>query len=245
MRRAARRRAKIGDVLAVELKDGFAYIQFVGKQPERGDILRAFPTIFRKPLTEISSLQEQCEAHCFLSRASILLEDPRFTWSGTLRAPEQYSNGVSFRTAIDDGDWYVNTSTKTLHVGALTPELARLPLDALYPARSVVQWFEIGWLPEQDQGSFITAATDSKQPAKASATCTMVLGSFRDLASARTAYDELRNALLPLYLLACEGGTYDVNIKRPLNASVSEYALEAILRNAGAADVRVTHASIS
>lgn len=236
-----KRRARIGDVIALELKHGFAYLQFAAKH-HLGDVCRVFPTIYRSPMEDIQLLERDWEAYRFVTLVSVCLADPRCTWAGKLAVPVDFEAGLAFRSAIDDDDWIVETRMGKTRIGALTDETARIPIAESVPPNYVIRRLEQGWLPEHDRLSWFSLVRAAASPKSNEIIGSAFVAEYGEFADARRAFDTLRTIRLPLNLFCGDGqGPFIVKASTgPING-VAEDELVQALSESGAHRITRLH----
>jgi len=154
---AKSRRIAIGDIFELKTRDGFVYLQFLGKHREI-DVVRVAARTYAQPLQDGSAFSTEPERYVVivpLLRREEALGQIRFVGSGDL--PDRFRDGVQLFKAnnrwnpdgrhASDGWWLIN-GEKSWRVENLAPEHRFLPYSTIFPLSCLRGYIERGWDPD-------------------------------------------------------------------------------------------------
>lgn len=153
------KRPKIGDIVEIPTRNGFAYAQFTHKHRMFGALLRVYNAVYqiKQPLGVVQSVvdMQKPDFSCFYPLGAALNRGI-VSIIGNIPVPEKQKAFPLFR----DGE--INPKTKKVEiwwlwdgenewpVGELTDEQKRLPFREVWNDALLVERIETGWTPETD-----------------------------------------------------------------------------------------------
>ncbi len=154
---AKSRRIAIGDLFELKTRDGFVYLQFLGKHREI-DVVRVSAKTYAQPLQDGSAFSTEPERYVVsvpLLRTEEALGQIRFVGSTDL--PERFRSGPQLfkangRRDLDgrhasDG-WWLDDGKKEWRVDKLPPEHWFLPYTSIISVLCLRDYIERGWDPD-------------------------------------------------------------------------------------------------
>lgn len=147
---------KIGDVVEIATKSGFAYAQYTQKHKLYGALLRVFPGLYEfRPeyLSEITNLEPAFQCFFPLSAA---VKGHIVSIVDNVPLPSGAKNFPIFRAGVVDSatgkvqTWWLWDGEKEWRVGHLSPEQRKLPIRGVWNDTLLIERIEEGWTPESD-----------------------------------------------------------------------------------------------
>lgn len=148
-------RAKPGDVLEVKSSRGHSYVQYVGKHPEYGDVIRVLPGCFNKPQHDFGSLVESTGYIAFYpARAAISQGLARIRNSFPLPSGIEVPRHLRRAGARErDGKvrtWIIEQDEQEIMREQLTESERQLPIAAIWSHDVLTLSIFEGWHPSQE-----------------------------------------------------------------------------------------------
>lgn len=154
------KRPKIGDIIEIPTRHGFAYAQFTHKHSMYGALLRVYNMIYqtKQSLDVIQSVVDTREPDfsCFFPLGAAVNRSI-VSVVGNATIPEKQKPFPLFRDGVEDPKtkkvetWWLWDGKKEWCIGKLTKEQRRLPLNEVWNDTLLVERIESGWTPETDQ----------------------------------------------------------------------------------------------
>lgn len=138
MKKRHSNRPKIGDVIEIPTRNGFAYAQYTHRNQLCGFLIRILPGVFPSRPSNFADLIEQTEADIAFV---FLLDDLRNNLASIVAhqdVPERFRPFPMFRAGIVNPAsgrvecWWLWDGEREWKVGELTPELFRLPIREVW-----------------------------------------------------------------------------------------------------------------
>lgn len=156
-----------GDVIRVALPGEFRYLQLVGKDSKKIEVLRILDLTTRDPVADASSLDRSRTLYWIQSFCSVLVDDSRFTYIGNASGSGDLP---TLRRRFVKGWILVKGDVEQFVPNPISDEVAHLSLEEGLPPQVIVDRLVAGWRPEQDRGDFadlMRAHRDARQRASA------------------------------------------------------------------------------
>jgi len=154
------KRPKIGDIIEIPTRHGFAYAQFTHKHRMYGALLRVYNTIYqtKQSLDVIQSAVNSREPD-FSTFFPLGAAVNRSIVSvvGNAPIPEKQKPFPLFRGGVVDQKtrkvetWWLWDGENEWPIGELASEQKRIPIRGVWNDTLLVERIETGWTPETDQ----------------------------------------------------------------------------------------------
>ena len=153
------KRPKIGDIIEIPTRHGFAYAQFTHKHRMYGALLRVYNTIYQtKPSLDVIQSAVNSREPDFSTFFPLGAAVNRSIVSvvGNAPIPEKQKPFPLFRNGNEDPKtknvetWWLWDGEKEWPIGKLTKEQRRLSLNEVWNDTLLVERIESGWTPETD-----------------------------------------------------------------------------------------------
>lgn len=153
------KRPKIGDIIEIPTRSGFAYAQFTHKHSMYGALLRVYNTVYqtRQSLDVIQlvvSVREPDFSVFFPLGAAV--HRGIVSIVGNVPIPEKQKPFPLFRNGVVDPKtkkvetWWLWDGVNEWPIGKLTKEQKHLPFNEVWNDTLLVERIESGWSPETD-----------------------------------------------------------------------------------------------
>jgi hypothetical protein len=149
------RRGKLGDILELPTRRGFAYAHYVAQSKEMGGLIRVlagFHSARPEDLIAVASGKEQFSVF-FPVKAAIA--QGIFQTIGNV-APEAIRwkfpvfRAAGLKNASGQVDWWLWDGSKSWKYGPITEEINWLPIKGIVNDTMLIKRIEEGWTPERD-----------------------------------------------------------------------------------------------
>lgn len=149
------KRKKLGDIIEIPVKGGFAYAQYVNEIEKYGSLLLVFPEINDIRLSDFSKLYlGEYYYVCFPLTAA--LNKNIFQVVANEAVPSFATDIPVFKTGffakeggIVEGSWYLWDGKKDWKVGTLTKEMENYPDRGIINDTMLIVRIEKGWRPSK------------------------------------------------------------------------------------------------
>lgn len=153
------KRPKIGDIIEIPTRSGFAYAQFTHKHNLYGALLRVYNTIYQTKqaldaIQSVVSVREPDFSVFFPLGAAV--HRGIVSIVGNAPIPEKHKPFPLFRDGIANPEtkkveiWWLWDGEKEWPVGEISDEQRRLPIRGVWNDTLLVERIESGWTPETD-----------------------------------------------------------------------------------------------
>jgi len=146
-------RVKTGAILEIELKQGFAYVQFVGQHSEYGDVIYVFKKVFPAAISSLDDIAQIYGYIAFYSaKRSVKVNLSKIV--GVLPLQENVTVPSCLRRAGARGTggkihtWIVERNGAESVVDKLTAEQLRLPIASIWDHELLKIRISEAWTPE-------------------------------------------------------------------------------------------------
>lgn len=153
------KRPKIGDIVEIPTRNGFAYAQFTHKHRLYGALLRVYNRVFQtKQSLDIIQpvvLMREPDFSCFFPLGAAV-QRGIVSMIGNIPIPEKQKQFPLFRTGVADpktkkvGIWWLWDGENEWPIGELASEQKRIPIRGVWNDTLLVERIESGWTPETD-----------------------------------------------------------------------------------------------
>lgn len=149
------KKARVGDVLEVQVPAGFAYVQYLGKHPGYGDVIRVLPGVHAEQVTDFSALVA-AEGYCtfYPATAFVARGFTRVVHSGPLPAgvgvPTTWRRVGARAPSGEIRTWVIEAPGEQIVRKELTDSERQLPIAAIWDHEYLVQSLSEGWSPAQE-----------------------------------------------------------------------------------------------
>lgn len=149
--------AKIGDIVEIRTRKGFAYAHFTHKHPSYGSLLRVFnKTRESRPGNIASAVSGEPSFECFFPLGAAIRRGI-VQIAGRTPVLEEAQIFPTFRTGLPDREgkiqeWRLWDGERSWRAGVLTPELRKLSLLGTVNDTLLVERIESDWTPESGAG---------------------------------------------------------------------------------------------
>ena len=146
-------RVKIGDIIEIPTSRGLAYAQYTHRaKGEGGAIIRVLNGIFKTRPKDFSELVMKKHKFITIFPLGPAVNRRIFAVVGNKEVPEEFQKFPLFRgSGVKEGDWWLWDGVKSWHVGILTPEQYKLPIQSVPNDTALIEYIEEGWTPETDK----------------------------------------------------------------------------------------------
>ena len=141
---------KIGDIIQVALPDGYRYLQYLGKDSARLDILRVLVDTWKSPVADAALLASSPTAFHILSLNRVLSDDSRFRKIG---GSSVHCPLPDFRRRFAGGWIIVGPSGERFVPNPIDDATAALSIEEGVPADFIVERLATDWRPDMDRGA--------------------------------------------------------------------------------------------
>ena len=159
-----RRKWRPGDIIQVALPSEYRYLQYVGKDSKRIDVLRVVDIHGAEPISDMGEIGRHGSAYWLCSFCRVLIEDPRFTYVGNDASPGPMP---PLRRHFFGGFIILRDGGMTFVRSPIDDETARISLEEVLPAEAVLQRLLANWRPEDDRDDIIAHARKDVAAARA------------------------------------------------------------------------------
>lgn len=144
---------KIGDVIEIPVKGGFAYAQYTHRHDKYGSLLLVLPTIHKEQATDFSFLENEQESYYTFFPLGPAVNQGLFKVVTNQLIPAYAEQFPLFKTGTPNGEghievWWLWNGSKEWKVGNLTEDQKKLSLRGIWNDTLLVQRIESGWHPE-------------------------------------------------------------------------------------------------
>ncbi len=148
-----RKKAKPGDLLEIETQNGFAYVQYVGKHPEYGDVIRVIPG-FRehKPADFIDMIEKEGYIAFYSAQASVKQGLSRIVGSYPQQSmvPRNVRRAGARAATGKILTWIVEMDGREIVREKLSEVERQLPIAAVWDHELLVLRIDEEWSPEKE-----------------------------------------------------------------------------------------------
>jgi hypothetical protein len=155
MTKIARTRVNVGDVLEVRSSRGYSYVQYVGKHPEYGDVIRVFQGCFNARQFDVGSSATHTAYLAFYSaRAAVsqgfaeIVETIPLP-AGT-RVPSHVRRAGARGTGGEIRTWIIEKDGQEVVKHELTESERQLPIAAIWDHELLTLRISEKWDPSQE-----------------------------------------------------------------------------------------------
>lgn len=146
------KRIKIGDVIEIPVKSGFAYAQYVHKHAKYGSLLLVFSTIHNKSITDFSFLKDGLHYFAFFPLGPSV-NQKIFNIVSNQSLPDYAINFPLFKTGVENSigkveNWWLWDGDKEWKVDELNEEQKKLSYRGIWNDTLLIERIEQGWSPE-------------------------------------------------------------------------------------------------
>ncbi len=147
---------KIGDIMEIPTKKGFAYAQYTHQHAQFGALIRVFDVIFQKPHEELSHVAGSPVRFSTFFPIRAAVARGIFRIVGCADIADQNKGFPVFRAGIGDPGtkkvsvWWLWDGKTEQRVGEITDEQRKLPIRSGWNDKMLVERIEEGWRPESD-----------------------------------------------------------------------------------------------
>jgi hypothetical protein len=147
---------KIGDIVEIATKRGFAYAQFTHKHKMYGALLRLLPGFYDHRPADLARLASSGTKFVTFFPLGAAVNRGIVEVVGNMAVPDEAKPFPLFRAGTPDRDtkkvntWWLWDGEKAWRVGELTPEQMKLPIRGIWNDTALVERLESDWLPENN-----------------------------------------------------------------------------------------------
>lgn len=149
-------RIKIGDLVEISTREGFAYAQYINRHRSYGALLRVFRELHQvRPPDLDRVLEGEVQFVCVFPLQSAVSQRIVHV-AGNGRVPAEAAKLPVFRNGVMDprtgkvAVWWFWDGEREWKVGSLTEEQKRMPLLGCWNDTLLSERIVAGWRPEQD-----------------------------------------------------------------------------------------------
>jgi len=147
---------KIGDIVEINTKFGFAYVQYTHNHKKYGSLLRVLKGFFESRPSDLISLAAQVTQFVTFLPLAAATKRGIFSIIGNAPIPEFARQFPVFRCGVSAPGtnkisiWWLWDGEKEWKVGELVPEQLMLPIRGVWNDTLLIERIEEGWLPEKE-----------------------------------------------------------------------------------------------
>ncbi len=151
------RRIRIGDIIEIATKRGFAYAQYVLKKERWGALIRILPGVFHERPHNLCELVAEKEKFVTFFPLQAAVNRNIFEVVANCDVPKHASEFPLFRDAVHIDrqgrvhNWVIWDGERSWPVDKLTREQASFPIRAVWNDTLLIERIENGWTPETDR----------------------------------------------------------------------------------------------
>lgn len=150
---------RIGDIVELQTKKGFAYAQYSHEheeQPRYGSVLRVLPGFFSDTPADLPRLVSQAELFSVLVPLKASLRESALKVVGSVPVPEMSRPFPTFRSGVSDPPdsavkvWFLWNGGNRERIGELGRGQRSLSILEIVTPALLAKRLEEGWTPEND-----------------------------------------------------------------------------------------------
>lgn len=148
-----RRKVITGDLLEVQTPHGLSYVQYVGKHPEYGDVIRVLPGSYEHRMSDFTALIEKPGYVAFYSaRASVAqgLTEIVGSYPLQIEVPRNVRRAGARARTGRILTWIVESNGQEMVRKELTETEKQLPIAAIWDHELLILRISEHWSPQQE-----------------------------------------------------------------------------------------------
>lgn len=156
MAAASRQKVKIGDLLEVHTSKALAYLQYIGKHPEYGDVIRVLPGQHESRAAGLSKAVAERSGYLAFYSACAAVARGIVEIVGSCPVPTEIEMPRRLRRAGARGrageifSWIIEDDGQEVVRKELTEVERQLPIAAIWDHELLILRIAEGWSPEQE-----------------------------------------------------------------------------------------------
>jgi hypothetical protein len=174
-----KKKPRIGDICELKTSAGLAYLQYTHDGKDMGQLVRVLPGWYSSRPPDFSALTNQQEMYFTFYTLEYALRAKQVEIVSNQPVPEWARDVPVMRKAggLTDTEgrtlnWTIGPALKLStiedlkrahHIRGLTPEQAKLSIDAIWPHPIMVQKIAEGWTPERDEEINLTSRRETER----------------------------------------------------------------------------------
>jgi hypothetical protein len=152
------KKARVGDIVEIRTKKGFAYAQYTHKNQQYGYLLQVLPGFHHSPPIDFAPLANDDTTLLAFVPLQAALNRNIFEIVSNVKIPDRKVPFPLFRAAGGAADkvtgklntWWLWNGERSWIIGGLAPEQRKLPIEGVWNDTLLIERIESGWRPEDD-----------------------------------------------------------------------------------------------
>lgn len=151
------KRIKIGDLVEIPTKRGFAYAQFTHLTEKYGALLRVYAGFYSSPPEDYCKFATRREIFVLFFPLQAAVNRDIVRVIGNCAISERAKEFPTFRSGMVDmktqkvNNWWLWDGTKSWRVGELTPDQYEYPVEGIWNDTILIERLESGWRPSDEE----------------------------------------------------------------------------------------------